>query len=276
MMIQVIWFKTTGKRVFLMAPIHHHFEMMEWTENKIIVRFWIAAAIFGAVGLRSLLPLLQLLPMSRTATWWWGCALGAGGLRGDRSRCGPDAQVVATDRSDASTGEGLRPPAPNVARGDAVSTWLGSTAVIKSPGVPGSEPTVAARAGCGRARVERGGAGVADAREPDRRHHRHQRQDDDHRAGRRDAARAGTRRRGRRQRRPRADRAARPHRSRRVDRLRALELPARGHRHASTARGRRDPQHHARSPRPARHPRGVRALQAAAAREPDARPISRC
>ncbi len=49
-LIQVISFRTTGKRVFLMAPIHHHFEMMEWTENKIIVRFWIAAAMFGASG----------------------------------------------------------------------------------------------------------------------------------------------------------------------------------------------------------------------------------
>ncbi len=49
-LIQVVAFKTTGKRVFLMAPIHHHFEMMEWTENKIIVRFWIASSIFGASG----------------------------------------------------------------------------------------------------------------------------------------------------------------------------------------------------------------------------------
>jgi phospho-N-acetylmuramoyl-pentapeptide-transferase len=48
--IQVISFRATGKRVFLMAPIHHHFEMLEWTENKIIVRFWIAAGIFGASG----------------------------------------------------------------------------------------------------------------------------------------------------------------------------------------------------------------------------------
>jgi phospho-N-acetylmuramoyl-pentapeptide-transferase len=48
--IQVISFRTTGKRVFLMAPIHHHFEMLEWTENKIIVRFWIAAGMFGASG----------------------------------------------------------------------------------------------------------------------------------------------------------------------------------------------------------------------------------
>jgi phospho-N-acetylmuramoyl-pentapeptide-transferase len=49
-LIQVVWFRTTGKRVFLMAPIHHHFEMLEWTENKIIVRFWITASICGASG----------------------------------------------------------------------------------------------------------------------------------------------------------------------------------------------------------------------------------
>jgi phospho-N-acetylmuramoyl-pentapeptide-transferase len=48
--IQVISFRAFGKRVLLMAPLHHHFEMMEWTENKIIVRFWITAAIFGASG----------------------------------------------------------------------------------------------------------------------------------------------------------------------------------------------------------------------------------
>jgi phospho-N-acetylmuramoyl-pentapeptide-transferase len=48
--IQVAWFKTTRRRVFLMAPIHHHFEMLEWTENKIIVRFWILASICGASG----------------------------------------------------------------------------------------------------------------------------------------------------------------------------------------------------------------------------------
>jgi phospho-N-acetylmuramoyl-pentapeptide-transferase len=48
--IQVLWFKTMRRRVFLMAPIDHHFEMLEWTENKIIVRFWIAAAMCGASG----------------------------------------------------------------------------------------------------------------------------------------------------------------------------------------------------------------------------------
>ncbi len=43
--IQVIWFKRTGRRVFLMAPIHHHFEMKAWSETKIMVRFWIMAAL---------------------------------------------------------------------------------------------------------------------------------------------------------------------------------------------------------------------------------------
>ena len=49
-MIQVVSFKRTGQRVFLMAPIHHHFEMKGWSETKIMVRFWIVGAILCAVG----------------------------------------------------------------------------------------------------------------------------------------------------------------------------------------------------------------------------------
>lgn len=49
-MIQVLVFKRWRRRVFLMTPIHHHFEMAAWSETKIIVRFWLVAAIFGAVG----------------------------------------------------------------------------------------------------------------------------------------------------------------------------------------------------------------------------------
>jgi phospho-N-acetylmuramoyl-pentapeptide-transferase len=48
--IQVFAFQTFRKRVFLMAPIHHHFELQAWSETKIILRFWIAAAAFGAIG----------------------------------------------------------------------------------------------------------------------------------------------------------------------------------------------------------------------------------
>jgi phospho-N-acetylmuramoyl-pentapeptide-transferase len=48
--VQVISFKRTGRRVFLMAPIHHHFEMKAWSETKIMVRFWIICAILCAIG----------------------------------------------------------------------------------------------------------------------------------------------------------------------------------------------------------------------------------
>jgi phospho-N-acetylmuramoyl-pentapeptide-transferase len=53
-MIQVISFKTTGKRVFKMAPVHHHFELKGMAEPKIIVRFWIVAILCGGVALLSL------------------------------------------------------------------------------------------------------------------------------------------------------------------------------------------------------------------------------
>ena len=50
LVIQVVSFKRTGRRVFLIAPIHHHFEMKAWSETKIMVRFWIVCAIFCASG----------------------------------------------------------------------------------------------------------------------------------------------------------------------------------------------------------------------------------
>jgi phospho-N-acetylmuramoyl-pentapeptide-transferase len=50
LIIQVVSFKRTGRRVFLIAPIHHHFEMKAWSETKIMVRFWIVCAILCASG----------------------------------------------------------------------------------------------------------------------------------------------------------------------------------------------------------------------------------
>lgn len=50
-MIQVASFKATGKRVFLMAPLHHHFEKKGWAETKVVIRFWIVSAACGALGL---------------------------------------------------------------------------------------------------------------------------------------------------------------------------------------------------------------------------------
>jgi phospho-N-acetylmuramoyl-pentapeptide-transferase len=52
--IQVGYFKMTGRRVFLMAPIHHHFEKLGWTESQVVIRFWIIAVILALVGLSSL------------------------------------------------------------------------------------------------------------------------------------------------------------------------------------------------------------------------------
>jgi phospho-N-acetylmuramoyl-pentapeptide-transferase len=52
--IQVASFKLTGKRVFRMAPIHHHFEALGWTEAQIVIRFWIIAVLLALVGLSSL------------------------------------------------------------------------------------------------------------------------------------------------------------------------------------------------------------------------------
>jgi phospho-N-acetylmuramoyl-pentapeptide-transferase len=53
-MIQVASFKLTGKRVFRMAPIHHHFEKLGWKEPTIVIRFWIIAVILALIGLSTL------------------------------------------------------------------------------------------------------------------------------------------------------------------------------------------------------------------------------
>ncbi|MDR2067995.1 MAG: phospho-N-acetylmuramoyl-pentapeptide-transferase [Holosporaceae bacterium] len=52
--IQVTYFQVTGKRIFLMAPIHHHFEKKGWTESTIVIRFWIISFVFALIGLATL------------------------------------------------------------------------------------------------------------------------------------------------------------------------------------------------------------------------------
>lgn len=52
--VQVVSYKTTGKRVFRMAPLHHHFELQGWPESKVITRFWIVAILFAFVALSTL------------------------------------------------------------------------------------------------------------------------------------------------------------------------------------------------------------------------------
>ena len=52
--VQVVSFKLTGKRVFKMAPIHHHYEQLGWTEPQIVIRFWIVAVVLALAGLATL------------------------------------------------------------------------------------------------------------------------------------------------------------------------------------------------------------------------------
>ncbi|MXO72795.1 phospho-N-acetylmuramoyl-pentapeptide-transferase [Alteraurantiacibacter buctensis] len=52
--IQVFWFKRTGRRVFRMAPIHHHFEQLGWKESTVVIRFWIIAIVLALIGLATL------------------------------------------------------------------------------------------------------------------------------------------------------------------------------------------------------------------------------
>ena len=52
--IQVFWYKRTGKRVFRMAPIHHHFEQLGWKESTVVIRFWIVSIVLALVGLATL------------------------------------------------------------------------------------------------------------------------------------------------------------------------------------------------------------------------------
>ena len=52
--LQVFWYKKTGRRIFRMAPIHHHFEQLGWPETTVVIRFWIVAIMFAFLGLSSL------------------------------------------------------------------------------------------------------------------------------------------------------------------------------------------------------------------------------
>ena len=53
-MLQVVGYKLTGKRIFRMAPLHHHFELKGWPEPRIIVRFWIITLVLVLIGLSTL------------------------------------------------------------------------------------------------------------------------------------------------------------------------------------------------------------------------------
>ena len=250
-------FKYCGRRVFLMAPIHHHFEMKAWSETKIMVRFWIVARDPLRVRLR---PLLPLLPRSSRSSEPEPARARRSGSRA-RARRRARAARGARRRSVRRAPTGRSATTDDL---DAAAT--ASTLLVKSPGVPGEAPLVRGRARARDPGLERDRARLAAAPgNPIRRRHRDEREDDDERAPR---ARSSTRRSPATSAAPltRARRAVEPGRA---DRLRGLELPARG-RARARARGRGPAEPRARPPRPARHVRGLPRREAAHLREPGA------
>ena len=129
-MIQVVSFKYWGRRVFLIAPIHHHFEMKAWSETKIVVRFWIIAALLCASGFVLFYRYyLQFPPMRR--------ALVLGLARsGEAARAALEARGVEVAGADRSLGND-----------EELALLEGTDVLVKSPGVPGEAVLVqAARA----------------------------------------------------------------------------------------------------------------------------------
>jgi hypothetical protein len=97
-MLQVASFKLTGKRIFRMAPIHHHFELKGWPEPRVIVRFWIISVVLVLFGLATLkcadVRILRQQPghsprnPARPLSPWRGCSLRSIALASPRRRHG--------------------------------------------------------------------------------------------------------------------------------------------------------------------------------------------
>ena len=125
--IQVVSFKYFGRRrPFLMAPIHHHFEMKAWSDAKIMVRFWILAAILCAVRLRPLLPVLPPVQRCEAQPCVVGLARSGRAAALALRRRGVDVVAVDRDRS-LDVGELSRPASKCGSGRGGVRCWTAST-----------------------------------------------------------------------------------------------------------------------------------------------------
>ena len=136
--LQVFSFKYFGRRIFLMAPIHHHFEMKAWSETKIMVRFWIvdrdpvrAAASPSTTATSPSSALSELSPR-----------LAAAGARPRRSRARGRRRAAALERRGVRGRSAARPRRSGTTRD--LSLLDGVELLVKSPGVPREAPLVAA------------------------------------------------------------------------------------------------------------------------------------
>lgn len=134
--IQVFWYKRTKRRVFLMAPLHHHFEKKGWQEPKIVIRFWIVSILLGLAGLATLscaemtdctFP-TDLFAGSRFAV----AGLGRNGSAVVKALLAMGAEVQAWDDKNPPEADPAQPrftAAP-------IETLAGLDALILSPGIP--------------------------------------------------------------------------------------------------------------------------------------------
>ena len=74
--LQVASFRLTGRRIFRMAPLHHHFELMGWPENKVVIRFWILGAADGASGAHDAQAQMTTMALERTGAAFLQAARG--------------------------------------------------------------------------------------------------------------------------------------------------------------------------------------------------------
>ena len=183
--IQVLVYKRTGKRVFRMAPIHHHFEQLGWSEPTVVIRFWIIAFVLALAGL-STLKLQMITSPAFRGKRYAVLGLARSGLATVEALVASGAEVTAWDNREearaAVAGRGRRSPIRWR------STSPAMTASSSRPACRSTRHPIAAkardggRAGDRRHRTVRAGARRPAAAQG-RRHHRHQRQVDHHRAG---------------------------------------------------------------------------------------------
>ena len=167
-LIQVFSFQTFRKRVFLMAPIHHHFELMAWSETKIILRFWIVAAVCAAIGFtiyQQIDPLERVNAAPAAARPGPYLVVGPRPLRASRRRCALRArgeQVIGVDAA-RPTSAGLRGRRRSAPGRDGVELLERAARSSSRPGVPAEAPVVAAARARGHPGARRARARLAAA-----------------------------------------------------------------------------------------------------------------
>ena len=124
--IQVLVYKRTGKRVFLMAPIHHHFEHLGWSEPTVVIRFWIISFVLALAGLSD--PQAQVITARAFAGKHYAVyGLARSGLATVEALLASGARVTAWDAKEEAKGEGAL-PARELAEPRRERTFRSSTA----------------------------------------------------------------------------------------------------------------------------------------------------